>query len=212
LIVAANHLRCVRDGRLVFADVTIGVARGDALIVTGPNGSGKTSLLRILAGFLTPAGGTISLEAEASISLPERSHFVSHRDGLKTALTPSDHINFWLSLFARTSASYPDVDDILKSWRLDALRNIPCGALSAGQKRRVALARLSTAARSLWLLDEPTTALDSQAVELLNIMVARHRGEGGAVIAATHQPLNWPDASALDLGNPKAHSREAIGT
>jgi heme exporter protein A len=199
----ATDLTCRRNGRLLFSELSFALKAGQALALTGPNGVGKTSLLRILAGLLRPQSGLLAVSpAAADLDLPQRSIFVSSRDPLKGALTVRELTGGWQRIV------FGGDNDVLLTAALDAfelgpLGDVPCGYLSSGQRRRVSLARLKLACvqdRPLWLLDEPTNALDQRARDLLTDVVAAHLLAGGMVVAATHDPLPWPDLTTLDLG------------
>ena len=204
------RLGCQRGERLLFSNININLGAGSALVLTGPNGAGKTSLLRILAGLLRADAGTVKiLPFDDERALGQSSCFVGGRDALKQGLTPRETLMFQLSLMADPVRPHADVthaDMIIQAaigaFGLDALAEMPNGWLSSGQRKRVALARLILCgmSRPLWLLDEPTNALDAQACAHLAAVVAIHRRQGGIVIAATHQPLGWPDAAELRLG------------
>src|SRR5262245_3024900 len=161
----AEKLSATRGGRILFVGLSFAVEAGQALLVTGPNGAGKTTLLRTLGGFLRPAAGQIRLEggaAEASIA--EQCHYVGHANAVKPSLTVAENAAFWSGFLG----GGPDhLRPALAAFGLDALRDIPAGYLSAGQRRRAGLMRLALAPRPIWLLDEPTASLDQSGQEML---------------------------------------------
>ncbi len=201
-----QNLACRRSGRRIFSGLSFDLAPGEALMVTGRNGAGKSSLLAMLSGRLKPDAGTIRGEDIGEASLPERLHVVGHRDGLKSALTAQENLDFARDLLGDAAAS---AHDALAALGLPHVARLPVGYLSAGQRRRVALARLLVCRRPLWLLDEPTAALDLASQEVLAAMMARHRSEGGLVVAATHQALGLEDARELRIGAPSAEQAAA---
>jgi heme exporter protein A len=189
-------LGCIRGGREVFAGVDFAVAAGEALALTGRNGAGKTTLLRLIAGLLEPAEGRLALTggaAEASIA--EQAHYMGHRDALKPALTVLENLRFWYAFLGGRDAPPAST---LDSVGLGGLAGLPAGYLSAGQRRRLALARLVAAPRPIWLLDEPTAALDTAGQQRLAELMRAHLGGGGLIVAATHGPLGI-DARELRL-------------
>jgi heme exporter protein A len=198
--IEAENLVLVRGGRRVQDGLTCRVAAGETLAVTGRNGAGKTSLLRALAGFLEPRAGEIRLRLQSGEVISggdERGTLVGwigHHDGVKPQLTPAEHLKFHLKFDGRAG----DADEALKQIGLGPLRDLPAQYLSAGQRRRLAFARLTLADRPLWLLDEPFSALDAQGKLFVRTLMERHCAEGGIVIAATHEPLGLPGA-ALEL-------------
>ena len=193
-----DKLCSVRGGRTLFADLSFGVAAGEALLVMGPNGAGKTTLLRTIAGLLRPAAGRVFLDGGTpDHALSELCHNVGHLNAVKASLTVAENAAFWRRFLGGTGAS-PDA--ALETFGLSVLRDIPAGYLSAGQKRRLGLARLLLADRTLWLLDEPTASLDSAAQEALIGAVNAHLARGGLVVAATHGPLGFAKARELHLG------------
>jgi len=172
--------------------------------VTGPNGSGKSTLLRVLAGLLRPAAGRVSLEGigEAGDAPGVHTHYLGHLDGLKSALTTRENLAFWAAVLdPGAGRARPGLDpaEALRLLGLAHATDLPVSFLSAGQKRRVALARLLCASRPLWLLDEPTTALDVASQQRLSEMIGEHRAGGGLLVLATHAPLDLPEARVLRL-------------
>lgn len=193
-----DKLSSVRGGRVLFADLSFAVAAGEPLVVTGANGSGKTSLLRTIAGLLPAAEGQIRLEGQAGDQpLREQCHYVGHRNAIKTALTVAENAGFWSRFLGGSSERPPRA---LDAFGLSALRDIPAGYLSAGQQRRLGLARLLLAERPLWLLDEPSTSLDEAAQGMLAAAVNTHLAGGGLAVVATHVPLGFTSARSLRLG------------
>ena len=192
---------CVRGGREVFSGLDFEAASGEALAVTGPNGSGKTSLLRLIAGLLAVTGGSIGLEGgEAELTLPEQTHYLGHRDALKPALSVLENLTFWRDfLGGEPSDAREDLKESLSAVGLDHAVYLPAAYLSAGQRRRLSIARLLTVRRPIWLLDEPTAALDAAAQGKLHELMRGHLSGGGIIVAATHAPLGL-DGHELRLG------------
>ncbi|MBA9063942.1 heme exporter protein A [Methylobacterium fujisawaense] len=191
-----DNLACRRSGRRIFSNLSFAVGPGDALAITGRNGAGKSSLLAILSGRLRADAGRIAVAEVGEASLPECLHAVGHRDGLKSALTAGENL-----LFAQRLLGAPRLDprDALERLGLGHAHDLPVAYLSAGQRRRVALARLLVCARPLWLLDEPTAALDTASQAVLAELMEGHRAGGGLVIAATHQSLGLAGAAELRI-------------
>lgn len=197
-----EKLRAGRGGRTLFAGLSFAVDAGTALLVTGPNGAGKTTLLRTIAGFLPPEAGAVRLEGGASeLSITEQCHYVGHLNAVKPSLTVAENAAFWAGFLGGAADR---VDAALAAFGLEALRDIPAGYLSAGQRRRAGLVRLLLAERPLWLLDEPTTSLDAAAQDMLAVVVNRHLAGGGLVVTATHTGLGFDRAQALELSAPAA--------
>jgi heme exporter protein A len=191
-------LTAARGGRTIFADLSFALGSGELLAVTGPNGAGKSTLLRLIAGLLTPAAGTIRLEPSREEGIGTSVHYFGHLDALKPALTLSQNLEFWRRLWGGETHQ---MDAALDAVGLGSLAHFPVAALSAGQKRRGALARMLLAQRPVWLLDEPTTALDAAAETQLGWLIGRHLAEGGMAIAATHRGLPATPSATLALGS-----------
>jgi heme exporter protein A len=184
---SGRGVRCVRGGREVFSNLDFETGSGEALAVVGPNGSGKTSLLRLIAGVLAPAGGTIALEGgETELTLAEQAHYLGHRDALKPALSVSENLRFWRDFLGGATFS---ATESLAMVELDHAAGLPAAYLSAGQRRRLSIARLIAVRRPVWLLDEPTSALDAAGQTLFAAVMRDHLARGGLIIAATHAPL-----------------------
>jgi heme exporter protein A len=199
-----DKLSSVRGGRALFANLSFAVAAGEALVVAGANGAGKTSLLRMVAGLLPAAEGQIRLEgAPGDQPLRERCHYVGHRNAIKAALTVAENAAFWLRFLG---GGLDRLERSLEAFGLSALRDIPASYLSAGQQRRLGLARLLLAERPVWLLDEPTTSLDEAAQWMLAAAVNAHLAGGGLAVAATHVPLGFSGTRTLQLGPVSAHT------
>lgn len=193
----AENVHVHRGERAIVENVSFCLERGDALVVSGPNGAGKSTLLRALAGLLPLARGRFSLDGDAE-DVQGALHYIAHADGMKPALTARENLAFW-SAFLSTATPGRSPREALKAVGLAHVADFPVAYLSAGQKRRVALARLLVAHRPVWLLDEPTTALDVAAQTTFADVMREYRAGGGIVIAATHAPLGLDDAQNLRL-------------
>lgn len=198
-------LACRRGERLVFARLDFALPPGGALILVGPNGSGKSSLLRVMAGLTRPTTGAlvwdgveIGEDREAHCA---RTHFIGHADALKPVLSAEETLRFWAGMRDGARHSQADIAAALAQFGLGAAASLPCRYLSAGQKRRLALARLVAAPAALWLLDEPMTGLDAEAVTQLLAAIATHRHSGGCIALSTHAPLDIPEAAILSLAD-----------
>ena len=161
---SGTGLKCIRGGRQVFAGLDFTVASGEALVVTGRNGAGKSSLLRLIAGLIPHAEGTLTLEGgDPELRLAEEAHYLGHRDALKPALSVAENLAFWREFLGGTE---DDMEAALAAVGLDHIAHLPAAYLSAGQRRRLSIARLLTVRRPVWLLDEPTVSLDVASVAL----------------------------------------------
>ena len=203
-----ENLRCRRGGRVVFDGFRFALAPGAALLLVGPNGSGKSSLLRLMAGLARPERGALTWDGMPIADNPEahaaRLHYVGHLDAVKPALTVRRNLALWEGLretrHPSSTGDDPDpVDGALERFGLFGLAALPARLLSAGQRRRLALARLLAAPAPLWLLDEPSVALDRDSVAALLAAIAAHRAAGGICVAATNVDLAIPGAESLDL-------------
>ena len=191
----AEGLAAFRGERLVFSNVGFTVEPGGALVLTGPNGSGKSTLLRLLAGLVRAAAGRVLWRGEETLAdlvvHGMRVAYVGHQDAVKPGLTAAENLRFWggREVVARALAALD----------LTALADLPARLLSAGQQRRLALARLALSSAPSWLVDEPTLGVDAASVERFGALLAAHRASGGVVVAATHLPLPLPDAAQFAL-------------
>lgn len=195
---SATNLLVIRGDRIVLDGVSLELAPGDAVLLLGRNGAGKSTLLRSLAGLRRPDAGTITWNGQ-DIFADRDTHatrvaWLSHLDAIKPGLSARENLRF----AARTQGG--DIGDALASLNLSDLADLPARMLSAGQKRRLSLARMMLGGRPLWVLDEPTNGLDTASVALLASALAMHRAAGGMVIAATHIDLSLPGARILELG------------
>ncbi|HEX3709727.1 MAG TPA: heme ABC exporter ATP-binding protein CcmA [Pseudolabrys sp.] len=195
-----DNLACVRGGREVFAGLDFGLSGGEALLITGRNGAGKSSLLRLIAGLLRPSAGGLSLSGgDADATLAEQAHYVGHQDAIKPALSVDENLLFWAEFLG---VGQIDVTAALAAVDLDRLADLPAAYLSAGQRRRLSIARLAAAPRPIWLLDEPTSALDAPSQARLAGLMREHLAGGGMIVAAAHGPIGLERARELKLGAP----------
>ena len=199
-LLEARDLHCVRGERTVFAGLGLALEAGEALLLVGSNGSGKSSLLRLLAGLLKPAAGSILWQGRDVAEEPERHRarlaYVGHQDPVKPVLTVRENLLFWTLLKGGDPAAVPAA---MARFALDGLAEVPGRMLSAGERRRLNLARLLAAPAPLWLLDEPTVGLDKASVAALEAVLAEHGRAGGLALIATHLPLALAPARELAL-------------
>lgn len=191
----ADNLTCERGGRIVFAGIGFSLGEGQLMQLTGPNGAGKSSLLRLIAGLNEATAGTLVLEGgDSDLTIGQQAHYIAHQEAVKTALTVEENLAFWRDFLGGGS-----LEAALEAFALSRFASFQAGLLSAGQKRRLALARLALITRRLWLLDEPTVGLDTASLARLVAVMSAHLDRGGMIIAATHVPLGRDPDLRLDL-------------
>ncbi len=202
-----ENLACERGERTLFRNLSLTLDQGSGLILTGPNGVGKTSLLRILSGLLRPSSGSLILEGgDPDKDIAEQVHFIGMKEALKPSLTVIEHVRHWCELFQ--SPWFMEADPrqrkdregvLLQEMGLEQQANLPAAYLSAGQRRKLALTRLHTSHRKIWLLDEPLNALDAGSRENVRLRLTRFMAEGGLLILATHEPVKLSHTRILSL-------------
>lgn len=197
-MLSVQDLTVTRGGLPVLTGLTFSLKPGRALVLRGPNGAGKTTLLRTIAGLQPPLRGSVE-GAEDEVA------YAAHADGLKSALSVAENLRFWAAIYGTSG-----IDAALEAYALAPLADRAAGTLSAGQKRRAGLARLLVTGRKLWLLDEPTVSLDTEAVDMFAAAIRAHLAAGGAAILATHIDLKV-EAEALDLTPFRAHAGARLG-
>ena len=196
---SGSKLECVRGGKRVFSNVGFELGAGEALLLLGPNGAGKSSLLRMVAGLLRPAAGSFELAgADCDRSLAEQAHYLGHLDPLKFSLSTIENLRFWTRFLGGGGGLQPL--EALRAVGLERVCDLPAGYLSAGERRRLSIARLVAVERPIWLLDEPASALDADGQALLREGMRRHLAAAGLILAATHAPLGLDAARELRLG------------
>jgi heme exporter protein A len=195
----ASDLGCVRGGRQVFRDLSFAVGAAEALLVTGPNAVGKSSLLRLVAGLVRPQEGQLELAGgDGELTIGEQAHYLGHQDALKPSLSVAENLAFWADFLGGGRAKGAAA---LAAVGLGALTHLPAVYLSAGQRRRLSLARLIVVERPIWLLDEPTSALDVAGQAMLAELMRAHLVRGGLILAATHGPIGLDRTVELRLGD-----------
>jgi heme exporter protein A len=194
----AANLACHRGGRDVFTGIDFSVASGEILAITGRNGAGKSSLLRTIVGLVRVTQGQLGLEGgNPELTIAEQAHYLGHQDALKPALSVGENLRFWTGFFGGKAA---ETDLALEAVGLDGLAELPAAYLSAGQRRRLSIARLIAVKRPIWLLDEPMSTLDAAAQDRLVGLMRAHLAGGGLILAATHSALGIAGGRELHLG------------
>src|SRR5262245_23352691 len=194
----AKSLGCERGGRMVFSDVNFALASGELLELRGPNGAGKSSLLRLIAGLGEPVSGEITLAGGSpDLTLGQQAHYAGHQEAIKSPLTVAENLEFWGDFLGGG-----DLNAALAAFDLADLAQYPAALLSAGQRRRLSLARLALVPRLIWLLDEPTLGLDQASLERLVRLLRGHLSGGGLAIVATHAALALAADATNVLGSP----------
>lgn len=205
-----TNLTCVRGGREVFAGLNFSLSGGQALVVTGRNGAGKSSLLRMIAGLIAVAAGTLALSGGDGEATPgEQAHYLGHLDAVKQSLSVSENLGFWTAYLGGVPTG---IDEALDAVGLEALSGLPAAYLSAGQRRRLSIARLLAAPRPIWLLDEPTSALDQPSQQRLAELMRAHLAGGGMIVAAAHGPIGLEHALTLHLEPSRGSALELRGS
>lgn len=210
-LLSGQGLACERDDRLLFSQLDFQLNCGDVLQIAGPNGTGKTSLLRILAGLLPDYDGTLCFRGQPISDDPdlfrENLLFIGHQPGIKLNLTPEENLRWYQSLYQ--PAGREQIYAALAQVGLTGFEDVPCYTLSAGQHRRVALARLFLYPAPLWILDEPFTAIDQGGVKEIEQLIADHARQGGGVILTTHHNLSLPtELNVIHLGQKQQPETE----
>jgi heme exporter protein A len=200
---SAENLAARRGEDLIFVSISFNLTAGKALVLTGPNGAGKSTLLRVVAGLLAPEKGRVAFidNKGGSDRRPgEVSHYLGHRNAMKNELTVAENLAFWKQFLGDDEGgSAMSIKDAADAVGLGSISHLPFGYLSAGQQRRMAFAKFLVAQRPVWILDEPTAALDSAAELVLTELISRHQKDGGLVLAATHQPLGLENAQEMKM-------------
>ena len=200
---SGTSLTCERGGRRVFSGLDFNLSGGESMVIVGPNGSGKSSLLRLLAGLIKPTAGDLTWNGVGIIedleSHCKRLQFLGHSDPVKPVFSVAENISFWASVMRGGSDVKQSTVNALKKFEISHLADIPGRFLSAGQRRRVNLARIVASPAPLWLLDEPTTSLDKETILILENIISCHCKNGGIVVISAHNEMRLPNCQVLDL-------------
>ena len=203
-VLELSNLACRRGGRLLFSGLDLSLTEGAAALVTGPNGSGKSSFLRVIAGLIQPLQGQIHWEGQNAQKFSDNFRsalrYVGHSDGLQPVLSVLENLKYWSQIYG-SSQDLEKLNHGLEAVGLFDLSELPARVLSAGQRRRLALAKAIATDGRIWLLDEPTVALDRQSIKRIETAISKFRSSGGIVIASTNAPLNLSDCKALDISD-----------
>lgn len=203
MLLTAENLAVRRGEDLIFMNVSFKLSSGQAMLLTGPNGSGKSTLLRVIAGLLRPEAGSVTIAGEGletDVRASEASHYLGHRNAMKQDLSVFENLNFWKKFLGDfDGGSSLTIEEAAEAVGLASITHLPFGYLSAGQQRRFAMAKLLVAWRPIWILDEPTAALDASADLMFTGLVKAHLAKGGIAVAATHQPLGLEHAQELRM-------------
>jgi heme exporter protein A len=195
----ADGLVCNRGGREVFRNLSFDLSTGEAMVVTGRNGAGKSSLLRMIAGLVRIAAGRLELDGGTpDTPLAEECHYLGHQDAMKPSLSVAENLRFWTKFLGGRGV----IEEALQAVDLVLLAGLPAAYLSAGQRRRLSIARLVVVPRPIWLLDEPTSTLDSPSQKKLAELMQRHLSGGGMIVAAAHGSIGLERARELKLEQP----------
>lgn len=203
MLLTAENLAVRRGEDLIFMNVSFKLSSGQAMLLTGPNGSGKSTLLRVIAGLLRPEEGRVTISGEGletDVRASEASHYLGHRNAMKQDLSVFENLDFWKKFLGDfNGGSSLSIEEAAEAVGLASITHLPFGYLSAGQQRRFAMAKLLVAWRTIWILDEPTAALDASADLMFTGLVKAHLAKGGMAVAATHQPLGLDPAQELRM-------------
>ena len=208
----AEGLAARRGEDLLFSDISFELGAGGALILTGRNGSGKSTLLRVVAGLLPAEAGRVTWSGPGEAGrASEACHYLGHRNAMKPEMTVAENLSFWKTFLGDATGGYGvSIGEATELVGLGDIAHLPFGYLSAGQQRRMAFAKLLVAYRPVWILDEPTAALDARAEETFTHLIQRHLHAGGLLLAATHQPLGLDDAQELRMKGFSASAQDAL--